>query len=83
LEKNDNFGRTITLKLKTKEFQIITRSFSKEHYILQLEEIEQIATELLDKNKEVFSEIRLIGLSSSNLQKEKPDLQGGQIAFDF
>lgn len=83
LEKNNNFGRTITLKLKTKDFQTITRSLSKEYHLINLEEIQTVAIELFEKNKEAFGEIRLIGLSASNLQKEKAETEGGQISFDF
>lgn len=83
LNKSENFGRTITLKLKTHDFQIITRSQSQDYYVNDLKEIEEIAFSLLDNNQESFNQIRLIGLSASNLQKEKQDQVGGQITFDF
>lgn len=84
LTKADNFGRTITLKLKTSDFQIMTRSLSKEEHITKLDEIRNIAHELLRDNINSFEKIRLIGLTASNLQKQgdKPGI-GYQLKFDF
>lgn len=84
LTSADNFGRTITLKLKTSDFQIMTRSLSKEYYVTKLEEIRTIAYELLKDTIDDFEKIRLIGLTASNLQKqgEVPGA-GYQLKFDF
>lgn len=84
LTKADNFGRTITLKLKTSDFQIMTRSLSKEYYVTALDEIRAIAQELLRDNIDSFEKIRLIGLTATNLQKQG-DLPGigYQLKFDF
>ncbi|MCL4146933.1 UNVERIFIED_CONTAM: hypothetical protein GTU68_015138, partial [Idotea baltica] len=67
LAKADNYGRTITLKLKSSDFQTITRSSSKKYFIKKNEEITQISTGLLEDNKASFDKIRLIGLTASNL----------------
>lgn len=84
LQNADNFGRTITLKLKTSDFQTLTRSLSKDYYITKLDEIRAIAHALLEENMNSFSKIRLIGLAASNLQKQKllPGV-GLQLKFDF
>jgi DNA polymerase-4 len=84
LTKANNFGRTITLKLKTSDFQIMTRSLSKEYYVIALDEIRGIAHELLRDNIDSFEKIRLIGLTATNLQKQGniPGI-GYQLKFDF
>jgi len=84
LTKADNFGRTISLKLKTSDFQIMTRSLSKSHYVTDLDEIRNIAHDLLKENMDSFEKIRLIGLTATNLQKQGivPGI-GYQLKFDF
>ena len=81
LTKADNFGRTITLKLKTHEFQTLTRSQSRNYFIKDLEEIRAIAIQLLESNLGAFEKIRLIGLTASNLEDEIED--DPQMEFDF
>ena len=73
LDKANTYGRTITLKLKTHDFKILTRSRSKDFPIKDKQEIKSIAFELLTENADSFEKIRLIGLTSSNFEvKEKP-----------
>lgn len=84
LKKANNFGRTLTLKLKTSDFQILTRSLSKEYYLQEQEEIRELAYQLLEENLGEFEEIRLIGLAASNLQKQALEAGlGTQLEFDF
>lgn len=84
LQKANNYGRTLTLKLKTTDFKIITRSVSKNHYIKELPEIEQLALQLLRENANDFEAIRLIGLAASNLQKEaEAEGETKQLKLDF
>ena len=84
LKKADGFGRTITLKLKTSNFEIITRSVSKNYYITDIDEIRDIAHALLEDNIDNFEKIRLIGLTSSNLKNSgKSKSIGYQLKFDF
>ena len=83
LRKADNFGRTLTLKLKTSEFQILTRSLSKEYYIKDKSEITKLAIRLLKENIYAFDKIRLIGLTASNLEKEEAEGGEGQLKFEW
>ncbi|MCL4150025.1 UNVERIFIED_CONTAM: hypothetical protein GTU68_001948, partial [Idotea baltica] len=83
LNKKDNFGRTLTLKLKTGDFQTITRSLSKDYFIKDKEEISQLAISLLENNMDTFNSIRLIGLTASNLEKEQVDTIDPQLRFDW
>ena len=76
LEKNKSFGRTITLKLKTHDFKILTRSKSRDEPIKDKNAIKAIAFHLLTENMDSFEKIRLIGLTSSNFkinEKSKDD----------
>jgi len=84
LQKANNYGRTLTLKLKTADFQIITRSTSKNYYLKDIAEIEQLALQLLHENAGDFEAIRLIGISTSNLEK-KAEAEGKakQLRLDF
>ena len=83
LQKADNYGRTITLKLKTSDFQTLTRSYSKSYYIKNKEDITQIAMALLEENMTAFDKIRLVGLTASNLKKEQDGTIDGQLSFDW
>jgi len=83
LERANNFGRTITLKLKSNEFKLITRSQSFTNYILKKDEIKRTAQKLLKENLDEAAPIRLIGLSASNLQQEQGYGDSGQILLDF
>ncbi|MCP4442668.1 MAG: DNA polymerase IV [Aureispira sp.] len=85
LKKVDNYGRTLTLKLKTSDFQILTRSLSKDYYLTDIEEIRRLAYGLLEDNIEAIDQIRLIGLATSNLQKTETLIAGYgyQLKFDF
>ena len=84
LLKIDNFGRTLTLKLKTSDFQIITRSETKNYFIRDIESIRQISLQLLIDNMHVFDQIRLIGLAMSNLEKEQYNTElGHQLKMEF
>ncbi len=82
MAKHDNFGRTLTLKMKTPEFKIISRSKSFGGEIRSLEVLQQATFELLDGSREEFEAVRLLGISVSNLEKEMTG-EGVQLEFDF
>ena len=71
MKKANNFGRTITLKAKTPEFQSITRSktFSSEPKDRKL--FLSIVSDLLKNHFHEFQEVRLLGVQVSNLQKDQ------------
>ncbi|MBK8563606.1 MAG: DNA polymerase IV [Saprospiraceae bacterium] len=80
--KHDNFGRTVTLKMKTPEFKIISRSKSFGGEIRTLEALQQTSFELLDASRHEIEAVRLLGISVSNLEKEMMG-EGMQLEFDF
>jgi DNA polymerase-4 len=81
LKKKDRYGRTVTLKIKTPDFQNHTRSKTFAHSVRERELIYQTACELLDAAPELRP-VRLLGITVSNLDDE--EFPGGmQLAFDF
>jgi DNA polymerase-4 len=81
MEKSDNYGRTVTLKIKSADFVISTRSKSFAIEVTELDDLVAIAHELLESNWDEVDKVRLLGVSVSNLQKEHAE--GVQLKFDF
>lgn len=82
MAKYENFGRTVTLKIKTPEFKIITRSRSFGGEIRSLEALQQVSFELLEASRHEFESVRLLGISVSNLEREMLG-EGMQLEFEF
>ncbi|WP_408636318.1 DNA polymerase IV [Pelagibacterium flavum] len=59
------YGRTLTLKVKYSDFEIITRSRTMPHALRTLGEVEAVAHALLDPVFPVAKGIRLLGVSLS------------------
>ena len=70
MRERRNFGRTLTLKMKTPEFVIHSRSRSFGGEIRTLSALKEAAYQLLDENIEEVPVVRLLGLSMSNLERE-------------
>ena len=66
LERSQKQGRTLTLKLKTASFDILTRSKSLDKPLRQKAEIESVGRTLLKDHYVEGTPIRLIGLTVSN-----------------
>lgn len=82
MSQNENFGRTVTLKAKTPEFKLMTRSKSFGSEVRTLDGLIQIVFDLLEESKSEISAVRLLGVTVSNLEKENL-LAGMQLEFDF
>jgi DNA polymerase-4 len=82
MEKADNYGRTVTIKIKSSDFKIITRSRSFQQEVRQLTDLVQITHDLLENNQQEIEKVRLLGVSVSNLMREHDGL-GIQLEFDF
>lgn len=67
MRKIPTAGKTITLKVRYKNFDTITRSHSLAHYTNKADEISIIAKQLLEQTEAGTREIRLLGISLSNL----------------
>ncbi|HSQ89881.1 DNA polymerase IV [Romboutsia sp.] len=68
----DKLGKTVTLKIKFYDFTQITRSISLEHAINKHEEIRTNVYNLL-KNININKQIRLLGVTLSNLTDKKDE----------
>lgn len=82
MKQTDNFGRTVSLKIKTPDFQTITRSKTFNSEVRTLSKLLSVVYDLLDSNREDFDAARLLGMSVSNLSKETIG-EGVQLEFDF
>ncbi len=82
MNRNHNFGRTVTLKIKTADFRLFTRSKSFAHDITDPDALCHAACELLDQHLHLFPAVRLLGITVSNLAGERMS-KGVQLSFDF
>ena len=81
LKERDNYGRTVTLKMKSPEFVIHTRSRSYNGEIRRLQDLREIAYQLLEENIDEVPVVRLLGISVSNLEREGGE--GVQLLLPF
>jgi DNA polymerase IV len=72
-ERSGIRGRTVTLKVKFGNFQIITRSRTGQMQIRTREELEQLGDGLLEPLFPVARGIRLLGISMSSLAAEQAE----------
>jgi DNA polymerase-4 len=72
LNYSDKLGKTVTLKVKFDDFTQITRSISLEHSINKQDEIRINVYNLL-KNINIDKQIRLLGVTLSNLTEKKEE----------
>ncbi len=82
MEKIENYGRTLTLKMKKSDFQTISRSRTFNNEIRDLPTFKEIANQLVADHWKEAGSIRLIGLSVSNLEKEHQGA-GIQLKLDL
>jgi DNA polymerase-4 len=82
MKKTHNFGRTVSLKMKTPEFQIFTRSRTFNTEVRKEAQIREVIHSLIDEHISEIGEVRLLGLAISNLEREQ-DNEGLQLLIDF
>ncbi|NUQ24129.1 MAG: DNA polymerase IV [Saprospiraceae bacterium] len=82
MEKTDNFGRTVTVKIKMADFRQITRSKSFGGEVKLLADLVAATHELLDHTREEIDSVRLLGVAVSNLEKEHSG-EGIQLKLPF
>jgi DNA polymerase-4 len=78
-EEKGSLGRTVTLKVKFNDFQLITRSRSIPAAVSSRGELERLSIALLENEMPVQKPVRLIGLSLSALQAD--DQQEPQLGL--
>jgi DNA polymerase IV len=67
-ESTGNRGRTVTLKIKFADFEIISRSQSYPEAISDRDELARASIGLLEKSMPLPKAVRLLGVSLSSLQ---------------
>ncbi len=80
--KSESFGYTITLKFKSPDFKICTRSKTVQTLIDDEEIIRTLAKELLYESKNIPDAVRLLGITISNFPNDNAGA-GEQLSFDF
>lgn len=88
LEKAKTFGKTLTLKVKFKDFSQITRSQSVTEEISTLDQLVSMSFDLLEQIdwQEFPTGVRLLGITCSNFDNKEivQDLkEGHQLTLDF
>jgi DNA polymerase-4 len=87
--KNKFKAKTLTLKLKNSDFIIKTRSHTHHSFFTETSEIQELAHYLINQNQLLCKKIRLIGLTLSNFEHEKQEINFienpniGQLELDF
>ena len=72
--KNKNFiGKTLTLKLKTTKFKVITRSVTSNQPLQMAHDLYSKSEELLENEIKENIEYRLIGIGVSNFKEDQDD----------
>ncbi len=81
-ERTQVYGRTVHLKVKFKDFQIITRSRTTLSPIVDSTFFEKISYDLLEQLYPIPKGVRLLGISLSNLELGD-DMIGKQLTLNF
>ncbi|MEM9921427.1 MAG: DNA polymerase IV [Bacteroidota bacterium] len=82
MKKTDNYGRTLNLKMKTTDFQIINRSRTFAGEFRDEKQFLEWVEALLREHWKQAGAVRLLGVSVSNLSKETAGY-GIQLELDF
>lgn len=82
IEKAKFYGRTLTLKVKYADFNVITRSKTLPVRFSNFKLLHQTAKELLSSIDTSHEKIRLLGVSVSNLE-DISQANGYQLTLDF
>ena len=83
LQTKQTSGLTLTLKIKYSDFQIVTRSISREQPIETAEEILLLSEKLLQKTEAGERSVRLLGVTISHFTTEMPADEPLQLELPF
>ena len=83
MKKHNAAGKTITLKVRYKNFETVTRSQTLQNYTGSAEDISSVAIQLLDETEAGVREVRLLGISVSSLNLMKGGIIGKQLEIPF
>ncbi|MTI87382.1 MAG: DNA polymerase IV [Balneolaceae bacterium] len=82
MKKINAAGKTITLKVRYKNFDTITRSQSLAHYTNRYDDISKVARQLLEQTEIPKRKVRLLGITLSNLNLNEEHVFK-QLEFSF
>ncbi len=82
-KQRQNFGRTVTVKMKTPGFKIYTRSKSFASEVRSLETLQEIVCDIMTQHVDELPAVRLLGVSISNLERELEAEGGIQLELPF
>jgi DNA polymerase IV len=71
ITKSNFHGKTLSLKIKNRDFQIKTRSVTIDESFTSYDVILGHARQLVDSNQEICTKLRLIGLTVSNNEQDR------------
>jgi DNA polymerase IV len=88
IERADNPGRTLTLKVKYADFQIVTRSRTCDFEVITSDQVMALLPPLLADTDALTRKVRLLGVGVSNLRHERSEQRefigpGQQLEFEF
>ncbi len=83
MKKAGTRGRTITLKFKYFDFQLITRSKTQADWIDSFSRMKEMIDEISAEIDPAEKGIRLLGISISNLEHEEEESQPVQLTIKF
>ena len=83
MEKLNAAGKTVTLKVRYKNFDTVTRSYTYPQFIHTADEIADTARRLLDETDAGAREVRLLGISISSLNLHEGGAFGEQLELPF
>ena len=83
MKKLDAAGKTVTLKVRYKNFDTVTRSYSHPHFIYTPDDIAGTAIRLLEETEAGAREVRLLGISISSLNLHEGGSFGEQLELPF
>ncbi len=83
MQEMDASGKTITLKVRYKNFETVTRSSTLNHYTSKVEDLSSTARKLLTETEAGIREVRLLGISVSSLNLAEGGTFGEQLELPF
>jgi DNA polymerase IV len=83
MQKLQASGKTITLKVRYKNFETVTRSVTLGHFTNRAEELSSMAKNLLSETEAGIREVRLLGISVSSLNLVEGGAVGEQLEIPF
>ncbi|CAN5400270.1 DNA polymerase IV [soil metagenome] len=83
MKKLNAAGKTVTLKVRYKNFETVTRSYTHPQFIHEAGEIAVTAIRLLEETDAGAREVRLLGISISSLNLHEGGAFGEQLELPF